>query len=239
MNISFPIVNYTEAQSIEELTNGNNDLNSLPISPQSSKEEVKLKKSILILIGNIIFFMLMFWGFYTLGNKSAINLILGAIIAILILLLFVFVVELSSQIGMRKHILKSFKYFNQNLYFSVDSITIVSPLKAANLHFFYEEIADFVLLFKPHKDENLKGNIAIFSWESSNKRNEYVLPIQSTTEKEQLIEVLKYLYDKEMIIKEYNDKGEKTHLLKSIKPLEFEEKYLDLIDEIGDKEDKH
>ena len=65
---------------------------------------------------------------------------------------------------------------------------------------------------------------------------QFTLQINSSLEKKQMIEVLKYLYSNKIAIKEIDEYGKKIYLLNT-KEKKIEEKYLHLIDEIGKNED--
>lgn len=128
-----------------------------------------------------------------------------------------------------------FRYLGEKIHFSASEINISSPNTENNHTFAYSAISQFKLQFngygQVYSDSYLK-------WTSAGKIYHYPLVIDSFYAKEQLIKVLKHLYEKGVFIQELDKNGEETYLLSPVikpKNIVIDEKVQRLIDEIGEK----
>ncbi|MFN0204578.1 MAG: hypothetical protein ACKVTZ_23885 [Bacteroidia bacterium] len=112
----------------------------------------------------------------------------------------------------------------------------VYPREKASFELQYEQLEKFTVeLF--HHEESLIG--VQLSWQIENQSFQYYPELNSDFLLRKMKMVLKYLYEKNMSIKEYDNESKKPYYL--FAPLSsntaIEEKYQKLIDEIGEKEE--
>ncbi len=235
MDITFPIIRYTKARNIERWARmgrkreSDSFLYSLKkIFKEASEQYTKDSVGCMATIVFILFITLSILIFKSLIILTPF-LILAGIFGL------VFIIDLIEEAST----FSSYKHFHEKIIFSTDSISIISPLQEENHSFLYKEINKIHLLYKAVNDKNLQGHIAIFTWEKEDKHYEYIIPLQVYREEEMLMNVLADLYEKKIKIHETNEDGEELHLLRltTYKGSNIDKKYIDLIEEIGEKED--
>lgn len=220
MNISFNIIYYTEARTKREweLVNQNRKI-YLP----TFEDKIKPYAFIFVIVFVLCCLYLPLTEVLTFGS--------------LIIIVFIFWVGIigdnyNSEI---QHTSKSFQYFGEKMSFFTDTIQISSPIDSLKKTFIYTDIPEITLCFKEYEHYH----IAIFRWNSNAQTHQYTLKIEQVSQKQELIQVLKYLYEKGITVKELTEDGKKMYLLKSLEsdtPKKIDKQYLDLIDEIGEKD---
>ena len=198
---------------------------NLPILPSEGEKPSQIK---LIFIA--------FWGLALLFAASFRILNLGAAAVFLL----VFCVWAYKQFfpSPPEPATKSFYDFGEKLLFANDNLTITSPIKECNHVFLYADMENMVLCYRFFRDDDFMSNIAVLRWNVKGKNHQYTIPIEAFGGSRDLVEVLQHLYQAVPSIQELGDKGEKLYLLEPIKKAEIAEKYIDMIDEIGDKTEK-
>ena len=130
-----------------------------------------------------------------------------------------------------------FRYLGEKIHFSANEIKISSPNTENNHTFSYTAISQFKLQFNGY---GVVYSDSYLKWTSAGKIYHYPLVIDSLHAKQQLIKVLKHLYEKRIAIQELDKNGDETYLLSPVtkpKNIVIDEKVQRLIDEIGEKEE--
>lgn len=229
MNISFPIIHYTRAETLIKCIIIEKKLED---SAYTFFHEVF--KNIISSFKELIVHILFLAVILTVNGKL---ILLPILIIVGFVVLFIY--QTITYFTKDMTTFSSYKHFNEKILFSADSINIIAPYKALNDSFLYKDIAKLMVRFEPVNHKNIQGNIATFTWKNTEETFQYTLPVQSLYEKQQLVNVLSYLYEKKMMIEETGKNGEKLYLLMSESNVgdKFSQQYIDLIGEIGKKEE--
>lgn len=193
--------------------------------------------------------------FFTKDNASAITLYIAIIFGVLVIvginlvLLSIFIVigfvmryfalqflknDYYYQLSLKKII-----YIGEKILFTESGVNITNPYQEAAF-FAYKEMRD-VRLSLYGVGERLEMMIHVFTWRIDDTEHEYYLQIDSQYRTQKLIDVLRFLYKKEIPLKEYNIQGKEMYLLNMVEKenkLAVDTKIQTLIDEIGEKEEK-
>lgn len=235
MDISFTIVSYKSAPTTRS-----------PVSKSKEKDNSKdISIANQIMLGALLFGLIMMFILFH-GTSQWIG-VLVLILMLFSLMTFLFTVLYTQAIDPNSTYYQEpgFKhtpvYIGEKIHFLDNGINIISPLVNKNSSFLYSEMKQFKLQYNKsievHPD-------SYFRWEIAGKLYQYPIVLNSSYSEQQLLKVLKYCYQKEIPIQEFNQDGEKIHLLKAIvkpeppKKIEIDPKIQLLIDEIGEKEEK-
>lgn len=234
MDITFPIIRHTKAKNIQRWARMEKVSQNF-ILTQSPKE---LLKEIVSAFGDILATIVILFVVYVLMLKYNLPEY-GMAFLMLLGFCLLFTQKIITYLTEEVSTFYAYKHFNERLVFSKERVSIISPLQEQNHTFLYKDISNIHLLYKAVNDKNLRGHIGVFTWEKEDKRYEYAIPLQVFREEEMLMNVLADLYEKKIKIRETNEDGEQLYLLRltSYKGSNIDKKYIDLIEEIGEKED--
>lgn len=241
MNISFKVLTYTNASSIEEWQYPNKkevdrEGGNIFIDKVEGKSNVIGKLSIAI---NVIFLLLYIDDYmdhlYIEGNDFYLNIFLVSIVWTIFYYVFFVFFEQFNNYKVETKIYQAFRYFGQGIHFLDDRIKISSPIAEDNQSFLYSEVQDMIVCFK-QIDVPDWTKITVFRWNAKGKSYQYTIDSLNREEREKLINVLGYLYEKSIPIKEINEDGKDLYLLEVVdgSKREIDVGIQKLIDEIGE-----
>jgi hypothetical protein len=239
MDISFVIASYAFAKNRSTKQNVHAEMDYYKTISQDdySQKQITIVAIFIIVIAALLFVVFTQPSFiYSLLPYSFVLIMFLVIVIMLIALAQSNSINSSNRIAQIDTQTEHIRYLGEKIHFSANEIKISSPNAESNHTFFYTTISQFKLQFngygEVYSDSYLK-------WTSKGEVYHYPLVIDSFYAKEQLIKVLKHLYEKGISIQEWDKNGEETYLLSPVakpKNIIIDEKVQRLIDEIGEKE---